>query len=205
MDYEYDVFISYRNDKFFSSWVHDVLYETLEPLLRNALGKGEVKIFLDKEEITSGDDWKKRIQKALITSRCMIPVLIPDYFNREWCIREFAVMLHRQRELGYNTLQNPTGLIHPIHLFDGDLFPDYAKDIQAKIFNDYFYPSEGFNKMPIYNDFFKDMKDWVFEIAKAVNNAPEWNDEWLQPDWLDEPYNTLKAQTKSPKPHAPKL
>lgn len=197
MNYEYDVFISYRNDKFFSSWVHDVLYEALEPLLKNALGR-EVKIFLDREEITSGDDWRKRIQKALATSRCMIPVLIPDYFNREWCLREFAVILHRQRELGYNTTKNPTGLMLPIHLFDGDLFPDYTKNIQAKIFNDYFYPSEGFSKMPIYNEFFKEMREWVFEIAETIKNAPEWNDEWLTQKWLDEPYEQLKAQHSEP-------
>lgn len=200
MDYEYDVFISYRNDKFFSSWVHDVFYETLEPLLKNALGTGNLKIFLDKEEIITGDDWRKRIRKALATSKCIIPVLIPDYFNREWCVREFAVMLHRQKELGYNTIQNPTGLIHPIHLFDGQLFPDYAKNIQAKLFNDYFYPANGFRNTPEYNKFFKEMRDWVFPLAEAIKNAPAWNDDWLKPEWLDEPYETLKTQTTPRKP-----
>jgi len=194
MDYEYDVFISYRNEADSADWVQNILYDRLEFLLKQALNKGEVRIFMDKKGIDSGDDWAKRIKRALVTSRCMIPVLIPDYFHREWCCREFAAMLYRQNELGYNTMKNPKGLIHPIYLFDGEKFPDYAKNIQAKIFNNYFYPSKSFHKTDEYNEFYKEMRGWVEDLADAIKNAPKWSDEWLTPKWLDEPYEQLKEQ-----------
>lgn len=187
----YSVVLSYRNDKFFADWVHNTLYDTLVPLLKNELNKGEVRIFMDKEEIKSGDDWSNRIKRALVRSRCMIPVFIPDYFHREWCIRELAVMLHRQKELGYNTAANPSGLILPIHLHDGEHYPSIAKKIQGKDFKKYFRPNVAGE---LQNEFFSEMLDWAKTIAIKIKNAPEWDDDWLNPEWIDIPYEKLKAE-----------
>ena len=200
MDYEYDIFISYRNEADSADWVQNILYDRLEFLLKQALNKGEVRIFMDKEEIRSGDDWANRIKRALITSRCMIPVLIPDYFHREWCLNEFAFMLNRERKLGYRTTKNPTGLILPIRLFDGHLFPEYANAIQGRQFQKYFKPSELFTTLPLYSDFDDEMKEWIWEIAKAINNAPKFDADWFKPEWFETPDTTPPPQN-----HAPKL
>lgn len=191
MGYEYDIFISYRNDKFFSEWVYNVLYETLEPLLKNELNQSEVRIFMDKEEIRTGDEWSNRIKRALVRSRCLVPVFIPNYFHSEWCVRELSVLLHRQTALKYNTLNNPSGLVLPIHLFDGEHFPELAKDIQGKNFKSYFRPNLTGD---LQNKFFAEMIEWVKIIADAVKNAPAWNDDWLKPEWLEEPYSKLMAE-----------
>ena len=39
-------------------------------------------------------------------------------------------MLYREIELGYRTIANPGGLVFPVRAFDGEHFPQYAKDMQ---------------------------------------------------------------------------
>jgi len=134
MVYEYDVFYSYKTGFPFGDWVHEHLLPFLESYLGNALNRN-VNLFVDRNGISSGDAWPERIKRALAHSRCLVAVWAPLYFNSLWCRYECAVMLYRERQLGYRTINNPSGLILPINVFDGEHFPDFAQEIQWLDYN----------------------------------------------------------------------
>ncbi len=197
MSYKYDVFLSY-NCKFpQGNWVNDIFYPFFKPFLEDALNVREVRIFKDTVEITSGQAWEARIKDALIHSRIMVSIVSPAYFLSEWCKKEFAFMDFRQRACNFMTVKNPNGLIVPLKISDGDNFSDYVKAFQIEHFNDYFRIGPGFEKTIRHVDMQEKLLDWVNEVANAHRNAPEWNDEWLHPDWFSNAWQNLDELNSS--------
>ncbi len=83
MGYEFDVFISYKHGKLFGNWVHEHFYDIFKDCLNQSLGR-ESRIFLDKNDIYSGDEWPERIRKSLALSKCQIGIWSPHYFNSSY-------------------------------------------------------------------------------------------------------------------------
>src|SRR6266481_7597971 len=98
MSYEFDVFLSYRNEKPSGTWVHDHFLPYFRPALAEALVR-PAEIFVDRTGIHSGQKWPARLKQALAHSRCLIGVWSPMYFRSEWCQCESAVMRHRESKL----------------------------------------------------------------------------------------------------------
>ena len=184
MDYEYDVFVSYKRDFPFGSWVHEHFLPFFSPFLASALNRASVDIFVDTSAISTGDSWPRRLQRALGTSRCLVALWSPLYFNSAWCRRECAAMLRRERLLGFRTVENPAGLMLPICLFDGEHFPETTRSIQYGDCRKYFAVGEGFRKTELYVEFQKWMMAWVDDVARAVQTAPPWDARMLDPTWL---------------------
>lgn len=87
---EYDVFISHANkDKIIYV---DALYEAISDL--------GVKIFYDKNEISWGDNWKRRILEGTAKSEFAIIVISDNFFGREWTERELSEFLKQQNSTG---------------------------------------------------------------------------------------------------------
>ncbi len=185
MEYEYDVFLSYKTGFPFGEWVHEIFLPFFEPYLGNALSH-DANLFVDKHEISSGDAWPERIKRALANSRCLVAVWSPSYFTSNWCSYECAVMLHREHQLNYRTIENPGGLIIPTNVFDGEHFPDFVKRIQWLDCRRFFRVGEGFKKTRGYAEFQGVLIEWVDDVAKAINNAPPWSEEWLTAQWQDD-------------------
>jgi hypothetical protein len=194
MAYKYDVFLSYVTESPFGKWVHDHLLPFFEPYLKNALNQ-EVNLFVDRYEIYSGDAWPERIKNALAHSKCMVAIWSPAYFNSTWCKLECNVMLQREKQLGYRTINNPTGLVIPVNVFDGEHFPPYTRKIQCLDCRDFFRASPGFRNSPRYVDFEDLIIHWVYDVAKSINNAPPWSKEYEI--WLDDPVDYFN-QTSDP-------
>src|ERR1044071_6771954 len=102
MNYEYDVFVSYTDDHVVSQWMHESFLPLFEPFLGNALNRPAA-IFYDKVKIQSGDEWRKRLERSVALSRCLVGIWSPIYFQKPYCMRECIVMLYRERQLGYRT------------------------------------------------------------------------------------------------------
>lgn len=102
MAYKYDVFLSYKRKTFLGEWVHNEFCRFFQVYLEEALGY-DVDIFIDTEEIINGEAWKRKIESALIHSKVMVSICSSNYFNSEWCIKEFAFMDYRQIKHGYMT------------------------------------------------------------------------------------------------------
>ncbi len=122
----YGCFISYARGH------HDLL-KTVETQLRNAIlseldayfSKNEC-AFMDVDDIYVGDDWEKRIAKALCQSVCMIVIYSPRYSRSEPCRREFLAMerieAERRKILGAK-LDKASGLIFPFLFRSEDMLP----------------------------------------------------------------------------------
>lgn len=184
-DYQYDVFLSYRRKRRPKMWVDEVFYPLFEDLLCEALGGREPRIFKDVEEIRGGDNWHARVCNALATSKCLVPVLLPSYFTSEWCVREFSIIHNRQLQLGYNSLDNPHGLIVPIKIHDGESFPEGIDKINICDFNDYFYTGKGLELTTKYIELESKLIKWVEKVAFAIRNAPEWDPKFLDKEKLN--------------------
>ncbi len=69
---------------------------------------GEViELFLDRDELQWGDDWKDEVDIALASVAFFIPVLTPRYFQSAECRRELQYFARRATELGVRDLVLP--------------------------------------------------------------------------------------------------
>ena len=59
---------------------------------------GETLSFFDQKEIERGDDWEERLRDALQTSKVMVPLYTPRYFNSPDCGKEWWVFQKRRDE-----------------------------------------------------------------------------------------------------------
>lgn len=202
MSYKYDVFLSYRNIDEIKLWLEDIFLPKLKSYLHLELGH-EPAIYYSPEAIKTGDEWRENLKKGLVYSKCLIPIWAPPYFSSEWCTSECNIFLHREKKLGFRTIENVKGLVLPVVVFDGDKFPDFAKDIQCAKFQDYFYYGKGFRDSYQFFEFDQKFRQWVQEdVAPVIENSPKWDKKWLQKTWLDKHIvssaKTTKVKTPPP-------
>src|SRR5215475_4164150 len=143
MDYEYDVFLSYRRGPPVGEWVNNHFYPQLLNWLPLELNR-ETKVYKDDQATLLGTHWPQALKRALHLSRCLLCVWSPDYFWHEWCVAEWRSMVAREKLLGYGTNNNPAGLIVPVVFHDGKNFPPEAQQVQYKDFREYNIPVASF-------------------------------------------------------------
>ncbi len=185
--------------------MHEIFLPLFKSHLEDALNKREVEIFIDREKIKSGQAWERKITHELIHSRIMVSIFSPVYFNSEWCRREFAIMDYRQRQCGFEEQGNKFGIIVPLKISDGDNFPKGATRLQIANFNDSFIYSQSFLNSPRGDDFQVHLKNWINDVALAYNNAPAWDDNWLNETWVNTPIATQHDLINTPSKYQPTL
>ena len=79
----YDVFISYSRKDNERGWVTG-LYEAILQDFRGQFAP-PIRIFFDKSDIKSRQDWKLRLLQGLRTSRVLLVCLSPNYLRSEYC------------------------------------------------------------------------------------------------------------------------
>ncbi len=180
MGYKHNVFLSYITSYPFGDWVHKTFLPLFGPYLRNELCQKNEGIFVDREGILGGDDLPFSLKDALVHSRCLVAIWSPEYFMSPWCRLELAMMLHRERQLGYRTEQNPRGLIFPVIVHDGEHFPDKIKGMKIKFFDcrGFALVGKAFKDSDGYLEFQIQMKNWTRRIAKVINEVPPWGENW---------------------------
>jgi hypothetical protein len=67
----------------------------------------DVDLFIDRDSIRWGDDWRARITDALDSSTFLVPMLTPRYFQRKECRREFTAFHGQAESRGYSKLILP--------------------------------------------------------------------------------------------------
>src|SRR5262245_41153768 len=107
-------FISYSSEK--DPWL-DHFFKKLKWHVFH-LAEGHVDIecvgFLDDHNIKNGEDWDTIISGALQTSKVLICLYSPRFFMSDYCARELAGFLQRQRneqKLWYESVRQPDGQI----------------------------------------------------------------------------------------------
>jgi hypothetical protein len=137
-DYEHHIFLSYRrSDEDWVRWTRDNFGRALASLLRPAIGN--VSIYID-EAIETGAEWPHHLALSLARSRLMVAVLSRDYFHSQWCRLELALMHNRERQANFRTPANPYGLIIPVVIDDGKLFPKEVQAMQCEPIHEFANP-----------------------------------------------------------------
>jgi hypothetical protein len=193
MAYVYDIFISYNNDEQMGGWVPQHLLPFVKSFVGNALNRPAT-VFIDREGIEAADSWPLKLQAALAQSRCLVAVWAPLYFHSSWCRRECITMLYRESQLGYRTINQPKGLVAPINVFDGENFPDKARQIEWLDCHKYWIVGDGFKSTAKYTEFQEVLKNWSVQVAAAIKGAPAWQEAWMKPEWFNIPDDDLKPK-----------
>jgi parallel beta-helix repeat protein len=96
-------------------------------------------IFLDRKDITWGQQWKDRIEKSIDSITFLIPIITPGYFKSEHCRGEYERFLEREKGLGRNDLIFPVYYVDCPVLNDDDKREEdeLAKDIAARQYLDW--------------------------------------------------------------------
>jgi len=168
MSYQWDVFLSYRREAPVREWVWRILAPTLRQWLPQYATPAP-KVFLDVDNgIPLGSAWSQQLEDALLTSRCLLPVFNPPYFDSDWCQTEFQTMVERRRLSGFDA-------IIPVQFADGELFPPAAKALQwatFDTFNWYRQPSRTSRA------FVEGVKVLCQAIVARSKAAPAWDPTW---------------------------
>jgi hypothetical protein len=73
----------------------------------NLLSGEPLKLFVDRDDITWGEEWRERIDSSLTETTFFIPVITPRYFTRPECRRELLEFAAKAKMLGAEELLLP--------------------------------------------------------------------------------------------------
>ena len=105
-----------NNSQGFWSYVHtddEAERGRISDLARDVVAQYEmltgeaIDLFLDRDEIEWGDDWRNKINDSLASVAFFIPVITPRYFMRPECRRELQFFARRADKLGIRELVLP--------------------------------------------------------------------------------------------------
>ena len=174
MDYEYHIFVSYAHGELWTSWVRDIFVKRLKAYLELEIGR--LDMFVD-DQIQPGARWDGVLKREVARSRIMLCLISADYFQRDWCRREMALMMERERHLGLEGQNENYGLLIPIRLGDGDMFPDLIQRVQFQDFEDFADPDlpRGTERASQFN---QNLKKLGKTVAKTLPHVPACCDTW---------------------------
>ncbi len=199
MDYDYDVFLSYRRWREWPRWVKDVFIDIFEHWLGEELD-WEPRVFVDYRDIEEGSWWDMELGFNLSRSRVLVPLFSRTYFRSDWCIAELALMRRREDENGYRTTRDRRILIVPAILHDGKQFPADAQRLQALELS----PVAGVRiarGSPKYEALDDLVREWVPTVARAIEDAPVFDPRWedLSVGQFDALFRAQTTRTTNPR------
>ena len=83
------------------------LHDLLQGEVRMQLGEADFDIFLDRDDIAWGQNWRGRIDASLGAVTLLIPIVTPTFFASAECRRELERFLTRENELRRDDLILP--------------------------------------------------------------------------------------------------
>lgn len=167
MDYEWDIFVSYRRDAVVAPWVRRVFAPTLQEWLPHS-GVLQPRVFRDETSIDAGEAWPDALKRAHGRSKLLVPVLSPNFFESAWCVSELRSMLERETVTGAR-------LVYPIQFSDGDFYPAWAQALQYTKFEEHNTirtPSQRRAR------FFEALKLVCGELQARLQAVPAWREDF---------------------------
>lgn len=95
------------------------------------LSGAPLKIFVDRDDLAWGDEWKARVDQALTRTTFFIPVITPRYFTRPECRRELLEYSAKAKALGVDELILPILYVKPVDFSQES--PDEAVSLVARM------------------------------------------------------------------------
>jgi hypothetical protein len=169
MNYEYDAFFSYKRDPESDDW-HEKVKDKLTYWLRQQLSRSQVRIFFDREDIRTGNRWRTKLGEALKSSRCIICLWSPLYFQSKWCLSEWKTFDERSKLAKRD-------LVLPASYFDGETFPPAARELQFKNFSHYASTMPGFWETGAAVEFEDTcLRPFAGDLAQMIQRCPAFSD-----------------------------
>ena len=186
--YTYDVFISYhRGDKKIARWVEDIFLPNFRFYLKEYSGRS-VNVYFDRENINPGDIWESGLKFALAQTKILVPIWSISYFLSTYCRAEFAVILHREKELGYD---QKGGLIVPVWVWgEFDFYPETVQKYQYLKCVKYSTLREDSPRLEKFED---RIKKWIPNLVTKIDSVPDCNPAWSEVEWFDDPIKRVEA------------
>jgi hypothetical protein len=104
-------FTSYANREDDQDHVAE-FHEQLEHELRIKRGRNLTSTgFLDRHSLQLGLTWREPMVEAIRSTRLLVALITADYFESEWCRREWAVMMERARRAGRSPGDEPVAIL----------------------------------------------------------------------------------------------
>ena len=99
----------------------------------------DLEIFIDRDGIAWGENWKKQIDTALADSAFLIPIITPRYFSRRECRRELLDFWAKAKSRGLGELVLPILYVDVPGLgeSDGDSVDEAVKIIKETQYEDW--------------------------------------------------------------------
>lgn len=167
-DYRYDVFISYPHEPNLMGWVQRFFGPELQSAISNQLQrKIAPRIFLDRWEIKTGEEWERRLGHALRESIYLVPVLSAAYLRSKWCMTELDAFLHRERTQRLIAADGSGGLVQPVLWVKLETLP---KKIGRKQFTDlsaYAWNTQAFANSQQYLAFQQEVRAFAAQLCRA--------------------------------------
>lgn len=112
MNKKSDAFLSYtrRDDEFFGGAITS-LRELLERGVQVVTGHTDFNIFQDVEGIEFGQNWQRRLDQAIASTRFLIPFITPLFFQSDACRDELKKFFQHEKQAGRDDL------ILPVYFF----------------------------------------------------------------------------------------
>jgi hypothetical protein len=130
------------------------------------------------ENIETGASWPGHLALNHARSKLLIPILSRDYFQSDWCRLELALMCAREKETGFRTKENPSGLIIPLINDDGNQFPAEIQEIQSQGLHNFANPFMRPDS-PKQEELAEVLRTLVCPIIeRMLQSVPEFNPEW---------------------------
>ena len=178
--YRYEVFVSYKrepiNKRLVTPWLREVL-DRIEYWLRQEMGGQRVGFFFDEDSIEVGDDWPYEIRDALLSTKCLLPIWSPEYFQSNWCNAEWKSFLEREK-LVSGKRQKPCRLIAPIKFHDGCWFPKEAQRVQQLDLSRYAATTQAFWTSQRADELDQCLQKFAPNLARLVSEAPPYEKGW---------------------------
>jgi hypothetical protein len=113
----------------------------------------------------------------LAKSKVVVALFSGSYFDSDWCVHELDLIVERARQFTSGFLPEAR-LIIPVVGHDGEQIPDPVNRIQSADVKD--YRIAWINKnAPDYPEFSKVIKKLSPFVAKSVETAPDFDDNWI--------------------------
>jgi hypothetical protein len=177
MDYEYDVFLSYRRFQLWPTWVNEKFLPLFCHWLGEELGKN-VRVFFDTSTVETGKEWPLVLGKGLAQSCVLVALWSRTYFSSPWCRAELAHICAREKQCGFNTAHNVQRLILPAIIHDGQAIPHFIKGITAADLQD--CANVRTARESVTEERLSSLiRAWAPDVSKAIQAAPTFEESWV--------------------------
>lgn len=163
------VFLSYAREDDAAFSFADPLKSTLKQLISGLSGR-TTEVFLDRDDIPLGENWKEKIENGVRNSLVLIAVYTGNYPRREPCREEFFLFLEQSREYDVQNLLIPVVWLGFESLLpEGeDEISDYVRTHQAADFKEAWV--EGTSSAPFKKNVLK-IAERVLQVTAQVEET----------------------------------